>query len=200
MYANQVFLDARDGSVYAKAKTYSKTYQAAGTTHATSVVDMNATTLAHVGAGTAITASGKISIVSFQENVHSLAQADSAIGAGLTGSLTSTATNNSDANSNISTDSGSTLTTKDLFVQAKTLSDQHSYQTLANTDAQTVVRYIWDVVDYACHTVFKILTFRSDMRSATPSWVGCVSSPTATRMRSTMATTTATAISGSTPM
>ena len=150
---------ARDISFYVEADTFSRTYQAAGTSKATSLVDATLTTLAHIGEGAQITAPDLISIISRQDNVQSNTTANTKIAGGLTGSLTSIADNDLAANSNVTTETGSLLQTRELYVEASTPTVRGGYVRTADTDAATVVNYIWDVVGETCKTVWTIITF-----------------------------------------
>ena len=151
-------LSARDTSVYAGAVSYSKTAAADSESHATSEIDVDATSHAYVGSSS-ISAERNLTILSRQDDVKTDAQADTAIAFGLTGKLVSRAENQLDANSNITTQPGSELATSNLRVEAETPYIEDGYHTVANTDAQTVISYVWDVVGEACKWVWKILTF-----------------------------------------
>ena len=120
---------------------------------------MDARTLVEIGTGASVTASGSLFIVSMQNPVKTNATAETAIAGGLTGSLTSIADNQLDANSNITTGTGSVLRANYLYVEAQTNAFYEDYVREADTDADTVVEWVLEKVGTACEWVVKILTF-----------------------------------------
>ena len=157
--AEDVVVRAQDVMTAVSANASSTTYQAAGTSRATATVNGTSVARVRMYSGASIYAPGSITMSSLQSNFSTNAMADTSIKAGLTGRLYSTATNNLHGDSNIRTDSRSTLTTSNLLIEASTDRVKDGYKVIANTDAETVVEYVKDVVGTACKTIFKILTF-----------------------------------------
>jgi len=140
------------------AHTFSETVQAAGSSTAISITDANLTTHSRIGQNVTITAPEAIRIVSRQENVNTDATSVARIRKGLTGNLTSRAENQLDANSKITAETGSLLRTEALEVTAESPHQQDDYTLAAETDAQTVVVYVQEIVGRICDVVVNVLT------------------------------------------
>ena len=161
--AETVEIVANDGSATlafsANSFTSSETIQAAGNATATSITNAILTSSAEIGQNTVIVAPSAIRLSSRQDNVKTSAKSLAKIAAGLTGNLTSNADNQLDANSNITTGSGSSLTTETLDVQAESPYQADGYILAADTDAETIVNYITEVIGEACSFLVSFFTF-----------------------------------------
>ena len=136
--ANQVDLISKDlsqeGANFARANAFARSFQAAGTASADTNVDVDLTSMAHIGQSAVVTAPEAINIISRQDDVKTSSTATTRISAGLTGSLFSDAHNQLDANSEVETETGSQLSTKSLFVQAETPTVQFGHELAADAD------------------------------------------------------------------
>ena len=156
--ALQFELSARDQRLFAKAEASSETIAADSTSEAEAIVYVDADAGVSVGCGADITALEWTKIIARQDDVKTETDAAATIALGITGTVMAVSDNTLDAHAWIDTCSGSKITTRDLLVEAQTPHLENDYLSLATAEGNTLVQYVWEVVDTVCETVVTVLT------------------------------------------
>lgn len=123
------------------------------------VVDVNTHVLTHIGGGgTNIVACKRATFWAFSDKVATKTDATTKT-TGLTGNLRSISDNDKIVSSDVVTDSGSIITTEELIVDSKSpTSTAADYVKKAETQVQTVVHAISEVVGTTCKVIGEIVT------------------------------------------
>jgi hypothetical protein len=155
---NEFVLDSDLKSVFAQASSdASVPFDLAGSNTATSDVEVNSDSQAHIAGGVTISAATSVTIQATVDSAqtHSLAHTATT---GLTGSLYPTADNYKTVNAEVDVDPGSNITTVDLVVNAAAPHDEADrYENTPTADAQTVAQAVTEVVGQVTHTVCEVV-------------------------------------------
>jgi hypothetical protein len=154
---------AKDDSVYAEALSDARVpFELGGSNKAWSTVDVDMNPIVHIyGGGTVITATDRVEIVAGANSVNTRTYAYTKT-TGASGVLYSTADNDKIVDVDVIVDSGTQINTTDLLVDAYAPprgGDRYIRHT--ETHPQTVVKYVWDVVEtvttQVCNVVANII-------------------------------------------
>ncbi len=159
VYATDVEFYAKDDGLDIRARADSDVdFALGGNVDAYSIGDVRSETLVFIGADALIDAEENVDLFSKQFGVKTDVDALTAI-LGASGNLTSDATADIRANSNITAESGAVVTGRFIDVVAETQQFSGDYSRVAETDAETVTQLVATVVGETCSVVVEIFTF-----------------------------------------
>ena len=155
--ADIVKLHAKVQKLHAKANAYSKTTAADSTSEAKAIVDVVSKAKVTVKEDAAITGRTKIEISARHDNVDTDSYAKAKISSGITGTLVAEARSDVDIDSDVDIQTGATLTSNDIYVEAISPHDDDKiYKREAVTEANTVVKWVLTWVDKKVKKLYDI--------------------------------------------